>query len=393
MESRFAFTKGRLLAVEPQDKRATYHDTRTPGLILIVQPTGSRSFFVQRKLAGRAERILIGSFPNVTVEQARKKAAEIHAAIAKDHNPAAVRRALRAEPTFGELVEDYINQKRNRAGKPLADATKEDYRSLVTLHLGSLAKLKLSQITPDTVRKLKIESDSQSNRCRALIGACFNWALAEEISNVPNPARAIKSRLIKSRERFLLPAEFPKFMEAVERSPLSDFFKLALFTGARRSNLQAMAWAEIDFDEETWKIPKSKNGDPITIALPPEAMEILIRRKGEATLNAQSVFPSTRSKSGHIEDPKKEWAEVLEQSGLKGLRLHDLRRTLGSWQARQGASLLVIGKSLGHRSTQATAIYSRLDLDPVRESVQQATAAMMEASRSNVVPPRKGINR
>ena len=154
-----------------------------------------------------------------------------------------------------------------------------------------------------------------------------------------------------------------------------------------------MAWAEIDFDEETWKIPKSKNGDPITIALPPEAMEILIRRKGEATLNAQSVFPSTRSKSGHIEDPKKEWAEVLEQSGLKGLRLHDLRRTLGSWQARQGASLLVIGKSLGHRSTQATAIYSRLDLDPVRESVQQATAAMMEASRSNVVPLRKGINR
>jgi hypothetical protein len=41
----------------------------------------------------------------------------------------------------------------------------------------------------------------------------------------------------------------------------------------------------------------------------------------------------------------------------------------------------VIGKSLGHRSLQATAIYSRLDIDPVRASVEQAAAAMIEASR------------
>ena len=65
---------------------------------------------------------------------------------------------------------------------------------------------------------------------------------------------------------------------------------------------------------------------------------------------------------------------------MDGLRIHDLRRTLGSWQAKQGASLAIIGKSLNHKSQQTTAIYARLDLDPVRASVNSATAAMMEAA-------------
>ncbi len=61
------------------------------------------------------------------------------------------------------------------------------------------------------------------------------------------------------------------------------------------------------------------------------------------------------------------------------LHIHDLRRSLGSWQAITGASLPIIGKSLGHKSPDATMIYARLSLDPVRQSVNTATAAMMEA--------------
>ena len=72
----------------------------------------------------------------------------------------------------------------------------------------------------------------------------------------------------------------------------------------------------------------------------------------------------------------------LDVSGvrMKDLRIHDLRRTLGSWQARTGASLSIIGKSLNHKSVQTTAIYSRLDTDPVRESVERATAAILTAA-------------
>src|SRR6266446_4069806 len=69
-----------------------------------------------------------------------------------------------------------------------------------------------------------------------------------------------------------------------------------------------------------------------------------------------------------------------EDCRINDLRIHDLRRTLGSWQAKQGASLAIIGKSLNHKSLQSTTIYARLDLDPVRSSVNTATAAMLEAA-------------
>jgi len=62
------------------------------------------------------------------------------------------------------------------------------------------------------------------------------------------------------------------------------------------------------------------------------------------------------------------------------LCIHDLQSTLVSWQAKTGASLVTIGKSLNHKNHNTTAIYARLDLDPVRESVNTATSAMMEAA-------------
>lgn len=59
--------------------------------------------------------------------------------------------------------------------------------------------------------------------------------------------------------------------------------------------------------------------------------------------------------------------------------MHDLRRTLGSFEAAAGVSLPIIGKSLGHKSASTTAIYARLDLDPVRAAMTAATTAMLTA--------------
>lgn len=79
-------------------------------------------------------------------------------------------------------------------------------------------------------------------------------------------------------------------------------------------------------------------------------------------------------------EPKKGWKRILSRAGIDDLRIHDLRRTLGSWQAKTGASLAIIGKSLNHKNQNTTAIYARLDLDPVRNSVNTATNAMMIAA-------------
>lgn len=191
-----------------------------------------------------------------------------------------------------------------------------------------------------------------------------------------------------------------------------------------------MAWRDVDLEGSVWRIEVTKNGTPQTVTLSPEAISILTDRKRQTT-GSRYVFPG-HGKTGHIVEPKKSWATILIRSSIHrlldhlqaegaigleeletannllitapakaekhylavaktmqidpavydmtDLRIHDLRRTLGSWQAKTGASLAIIGKSLNHRSHQATAIYARLDLDPVRQSVNTATQAIFAAA-------------
>ena len=158
-----------------------------------------------------------------------------------------------------------------------------------------------------------------------------------------------------------------------------------------------MSWPQINFNRALWSIPEDqvKAGEALTIELLPEALEILKRRKQTAT--SEWVFPGTGA-TGHLVEPKKCWRRVLEAArlpvaglataaGLSAqaggpLRLHDLRRTLGSWQAIGGSSLPIIGKSLGHADgSSATAIYARLNNAPVRKSMQKAVRAMRIAGK------------
>lgn len=172
-----------------------------------------------------------------------------------------------------------------------------------------------------------------------------------------------------------------------------DLILLALLTGARRSNVAAMRWVDLDLEEGVWRIVKTKNGTPQNVTLSPLAISVLKARSTlypieEARILAGCetpeshpvgfVFPGS-GKAGHIFDPRKAWERLLVDAGLENFRFHDLRRTLGSWQARTGASLPVIGKSLNHKTLQATQIYARLDLDPVRHAVNIATEAMIAA--------------
>jgi integrase len=185
---------------------------------------------------------------------------------------------------------------------------------------------------------------------------------------------------------FLQADELPRFFQSLAEEPsiaMRDFILLALLTGARRANVCAMHWREINLADSVWRVPDTKNGTPQNVTLCPEAVEILKAR--QETTSGGFVFPGP-GVSGHMVEPKNgrhsrhgAGRYPLRRNDPNGVTLHDLRRTLGSWQARTGASLAIIGKSLNHKSQQATAIYARLDLDPVRSSVNTATAAMLEA--------------
>ena len=148
-----------------------------------------------------------------------------------------------------------------------------------------------------------------------------------------------------------------------------------------------MRWSDMDRSDPAkpqWRIPSedSKNKEPMKIAIVEPVISILNRRRKAG--DGDYVFPAKRSgsKSPHLTEPKRAWATICKRAELQDVRIHDLRRTLGSWQAMQGASLQVIGKSLGHKSMQSTEIYARLDQDPVTTSVTNAATAMLQAART-----------
>ena len=111
------------------------------------------------------------------------------------------------------------------------------------------------------------------------------------------------------------------------------------------------------------------------IPLGPDVLEILRRRRAESS--SLFVLPGPAER-GHYREPWKAWATLLERAKLEDLRIHDLRRSMGSWMTIQGTSLPIVGKALGHKTSQATSVYARLNLDPVRLAMEQAVEAMVK---------------
>lgn len=392
--SKFNFTKAAIEALPLPEKGWSYHyDLKVHGLGIGIGATGKKSFILYRKINGKPERINLGRYPDLTIEQARGKASELNADIANGINPSEIKRGRKAELTFAELFHDYIERHSKHKKKTWAE-DQAQFRIYLEKPLG---KKKLSTIDRKSIAHIhtsitKAGYAPTANRVKALLSSVFGWAISAGLWE-SNPAIGIKSNKETQRDRFLQSDELSKFFKALaeeENKTIRDYVLLSLLTGARRSNVQAMQWQDINFERAEWRIEETKNGTPQTVPLSPEAIEILQNRKPPN--NSIFVFPGS-GKSGHLEEPKKGWKRILERAGIENLRIHDLRRTLGSWQAKTGASLAIIGKSLNHKNQNTTAIYARLDLDPVRDSVNKATSAMLKAaglkSDADITPIRK----
>lgn len=433
---RVQLTKSGVQAIECPEpgRRRTIYDTKQPKLAIRVTHTGTKTFYVVKRTGSSMVWLKLGVFPDMTVEQARNEAQKALGEFATGANPAAVKRAVKAEPTFSEAFADFLKNKRKRDGSPISDKTKRDYGDLLRLYMAGIANKKLSDIERADVQKMRDRankrSPAQSDKAVALVSAVYNHIKDHDRYAGGNPAERVKKNPSTQRDRFIQAREMPHFFRALAEGPtatMRDFFLVALLTGLRRANVAAMRWSDVDLTEAIWRVERTKNGTPQNVTLSPEAVEVLQSRHQRKAPKDMFVFPG-ESESGHVEEPKNAWrrllmlasvfslcevlqldddalvaVDALRAKGLEralehvramarakdidptlheihSLRIHDLRRTLGSWQARAGASLAIIGKSLNHKTHQATAIYARLDLDPVRQSVNTATSAMLEAA-------------
>lgn len=424
----FSFSRASINKISPPEKgRAYFRDSDQRGLVLDVQPSGVMSFQVYRKVNGKPVRInfgrfdssipetreiqsgidplsLLGNSPSLNVRMARKMATAINAELDKGINPVEAiktkRHALNDELNLQEAFDKYFDDWL----KPQGKRSRDNLRAMFNRHLGEVlpgqkkphgrdrskseygvnwSKRKLSSIQQSEVRRLHLnlqdgDGAHTANRVFELLRALFNKIIEWKLFSGDNPCDGIHKFKEPKRSRFVTGEELPRFFEAlaqVEHDAFKAFVLLLLLTGARRENVLSMQWIDIDFDAALWTVPDelAKGGEEMTIPLTDMAIGVLKQRKNNGS---KFVFPAD-SKTGYITPPKKRWATLLKRSELENLRLHDLRRSMGSWQAMTGSSLVIIGRSLGHKSLEATKVYARLQVDPVRASMELATQTIM----------------
>ncbi|MES2215589.1 MAG: tyrosine-type recombinase/integrase [Pseudomonadota bacterium] len=383
MKNALNFTKDNLLKIEsPKTGREVYRDTKERGLILIVSYGGSKIFYLYKLIDCRPQRIKIGSFPDLSVTEAREKALELKNQIVKGINPAEEKSSRRREPTFKELFDRYINEyaKHNaKSWKNIVSQMDRQAKYLYDKKISTIKKGDILKIFNDLTNISIYAANSFLGISSPVFNKAIEWGLLEQ-----NPVTGIKKHKQKSRDRYLVLEEIPRFFNALEEEAnekIRDYILLSLYTGARRSNVLSMRWDNISFNDKTWYIPghNTKNGEPQLLPLVDEAMKILQERKKHSDSASEWVFPSSTSSSGHLQEPKKVWRRVLERAGLENLRLHDLRRTHGSWLSIAGANTYIISKALNHKSSQSTDVYVRLkNIDPIREFMEKSTGLMTQ---------------
>ena len=394
----FKFTKENIDKLPPPAKRTYYRDTDSPRLFLLVTPTGHKSFYFVRWVKGQTTflRLNGGTYPPMTPQQARTEVDKLNGKLAEGEDPAALRRADRKEMTLGDAFRRWMERAR------LEKRSWEQDEAVWRRYLTDWNSRKLSRITRQAVLDWHHRTGDRhgpyaANGALRLLRAVLNWVITQDELKWANPAAKIKPFPESKRETWIDASAMPGLLAAIDADDnpdMRDFFLMCLLTGARRGNVQAMRWEDLNLSEGRWTIPASqhKTKKPLSVPLSSPVLALLKDRYKERG-SSPYVFPS-HGHTGHLIEPKTAWRRILQRAGLEGLRIHDLRHTAASWLANQGTPLMVIGAALGHTQASTTSRYAHLAVDPVRQAMDRAGNAMLATRNApaEVVPlhPRHG---
>lgn len=411
----FAFTEARIegamravqrneVTVDHTGRRWWRDEANAHGLRVLVSSRGAVYYRVS-KSKGKLLRVRIGDATTMPVSKARQVALKL-AGGQRDAAPPPARvrtDGITIKAAWAAYIADVESGDFVAGRKPTAPSTVASYKILFDAHVGRPYGTKslhyLARAVPELHRKLKAKPVT-ANRLVQVIRNLFQHAARTGNWDKPNPTldpvtgRGIKKYTVPSRERHLSTAEAARVLAYAmkEPQPWRDFWRLLILTGVRASTLREMKWAHLDLraTDSTWAVPTTKNGDPQLVPLTDTAAAILLERLESAPKHegkskykgkpvSEWVFPMRDDPKACIADLDHAWARVKEGAPLDGVRIHDLRRTAGSWATQGGAPLPAVGKLLGHRSHNSTAVYARADITAARAAAEIVEARLQEA--------------
>lgn len=225
------------------------------------------------------------------------------------------------------------------------------------------------------------------NRYLQALAALFSWARryvkADGTRYVPrtheSPTRTVeKHKESKGRVRFLSDGERARLLAACQESAWPRLYLLvlmALTTGARRGELLALRWCDIDFDQGEARIGadtehhETKNGDSRSLILLPQVLAELERFKPKKTADSQHLVFKSRLRPSQPYSTAKVFSEAVTEASIKNFRFHDCRHCTASYMAQHGASLLEIADTLGHRQLRMVQRYAHLNTSSRRRLI------------------------
>lgn len=276
------------------------------------------------------------------------------------------------------LVSDYLEI---HASKKKSKRSDEAYTAELLSFFGNR---RLSQIRRRHALKwFSVKSKTApiaANRALEIARCMFNLGIDLEYCD-QNPFAKIKKNTERSRERYLSENEARRLLDALSYEPLvvQLLFKLYLVSGLRKEELRNAKWSDLNTETGILHIASTKNKRPHRIPLPVQLVEEIL------TLPKKSDYIFAGKRRGSRVCARKAWDRMRQETGLYDVRIHDLRRTAGSWLAQDGVSLQAIGDLLNQKSQAATQVYSRLDLKSraaVITSLNRRLDSLMEAAEA-----------
>lgn len=314
--------------------------------------------------------------------------------------------------TLGDFLQTWIGIHETR----LKPTTAHKYRQLMRLYLlPQLGSIKITDLRPTHIEKfygLLLTSPGVSGRqlapstisqCGAILKKALKYAVEVEGLLAFNPASRVP--LLKGNRATTSPwnmEELNLFLETAITHRLFFFFRLSAFTGARRGELLALRWS--DFDGKSILISKSRlevggrafeqqttkggmNGQR-RVVLDADTIDLfnLHRKKqleerlamGEHWNDFNFVFTQENGLPLDPGTPSHLFGKIINQAGLRGVRLHDLRHLHATELLRLGEQLHVVAQRLGHRDAMVTAtIYAHV----TNEQDETASQKFADASK------------
>jgi integrase len=407
------------------EKQREWQIETVPGLSLVVKPSGVATFFVRyhvgqgAKIKHRREAIgRYGQQPgDMTLHQARDRALEVRAAVRKGGDPVREASTKGEALTLRQLFDERVAKDSRRAPR-----TMYGYRMALEADVfPSLGDVPASDIDADQIvavlERVETRSKNSAHKARSALGSTYRWGLQRRRVK-RNPVNGLGfNYAAPPRKLVLSDAELVRLWNAFDdpglgvAEPMRVLLKLVMLTGQRNSEVAGAERSELRLEgpNPRWTIParrmKRKTDDQI-VPLSAQAAA-LFSRALELAGDSDFVFPraaparpSSREwwQTAHInqDSVSRAMAKAREIAGIKGVRVHDLRKALTTWLAERFERPDVLDRVLHHARKGVTGTHYDFSLleGPLRNAWQRwadhvaAITGQSQAATNVVAMPR-----